>query len=42
MRQKLAANEGRFSTIIESIVTSPQFLLLKQESATAAHREERK
>jgi hypothetical protein len=42
MRQKLAANQGRFSIIVESIVTSPQFLLLKQESATAVSGEERK
>ncbi len=39
--QKLAANGGRFSTIVEAVVTSPQFRYLKQEHAASVLREEK-
>jgi hypothetical protein len=36
---RLHATDGRFSTIVEAIVTSPQFVFLKLEPATPATRE---
>ena len=39
MEKKLQSNDGRFSTIIEAIVSSPQFVFLKLEPAAPAKRE---
>jgi hypothetical protein len=34
MRGKMAANRNRFSTLVESIITSPQFLTKRAPDAS--------
>lgn len=42
MESKLKSTDGRFSTIIDAIVTSPQFIHLKFEPAAPTPREEQR